>query len=423
MWYEILSIIAIAFLSLMLILALFEPYLEYNITRALDVPIDSQEFLCIVAALANAQIHHHNRVEVLTNGEIYYAEELKAIGQAKHHVNLEAYIFQKGDIANRFLEALIERAQLGVQVNLILDALGSFATWNHYLKPLIEAGGKVGWYHPITLYNLPRFNNRTHREIIIIDGVLGFVGGSGIADHWYKSRKGKRRWRDTMVRIEGSAITSLQSTFVENWVEATGEILTGKEYFPLCEKVGEVNSLVVNSTPSIGRSTRARILFQTLLASAQQSIHITSPYFLPDAGVRKELARALKERGVEVKIVVPGKHSDHLLTRRSSRRLYGQILNAGGEIYEYEPGMIHAKCLIIDGVWSVVGSTNFDHRSFGINDEVNVACNQVKLAARLEEDFARDVADSKLITYKKWAARSLFERAHEWLGSLLERQQ
>jgi cardiolipin synthase len=423
MWYEILSIIAIAFLSLMLILALFEPYLEYKITRAPDVPLDSEEFFCIVAALANAQVHHHNRVAVLTNGEVYYEEELKAISQAKNHINIEAYIFQKGEIAERFLETLVERAEAGVQVNMILDALGSFASWNSYFKKLTAAGGRVAWYNPLRWYTLPRFNNRTHREIIVIDGVIGFVGGSGVADHWHKSVKGKRRWRDTMIKVEGGAVTSLQSTFAENWVEAAGELLTGKEHFPLIEKVGDVSSVVVDSTPSTGRSTRARILFQTLLASAQQSIHITSPYFLPDASVRKELVRALKERKVEIKIVVPGKHMDHLLTRRSSRRLYGDILRAGGEIYEYEPGMIHAKCLIVDGIWSVVGSTNFDNRSFGINDEVNFASNHLKLAARLEEDFARDVADSNLITYKKWAARSLFERAHEWLGSILERQQ
>jgi cardiolipin synthase len=423
MLYEILSIIAIAFLSLMLILALFEPYLEYKITKAPDVPLNSEEFFCIVAALANAQVHHHNQVEVLTNGEAYYEEELKAISGAKHHINIEAYIFQKGEIAERFLNALIERAQAGVQVNMVLDALGSFASWDSYFKNLTDAGGRVAWYNPLRWHTLPRFNNRTHREIIVIDGTVGFLGGSGVADHWYKSINGKRRWRDTMIRVEGGAVTSLQSTFVENWVEASGEILTGKEYFPLCETVGDISSLVVDSTPSTGRSTKARMLFQTLLASAQKSIHITSPYFLPDASVRQELVRAIRERKVEVKIVVPGKHMDHLLTRRSSRRLYGDILRAGGEIYEYRPGMIHTKCLLVDDTWSVVGSTNFDNRSFGINDEVNFASNHEKLAARLEEDFARDVADSNLITYKKWAARSLFERAHEWLGSIVERQQ
>jgi cardiolipin synthase len=422
-WFQVLALIAIGFLSLMLILALFEPYLEYKITKALDVPLDSEDFFCIVAALTDAQIHHQNRVEVLTNGEVYYEAELQAISKAKHHINIEAYIFQKGEIAGRFVEALTERAKAGVQVNIILDAIGSFATWNSYFKEIIDAGGRIAWYNPIRLQNLPRINNRTHREIIIIDGIVGFVGGAGVADHWYKGIKGKRRWRDTMVKVEGGAVTNLQSTFAENWVEASGEILADKKYFPLNENVGNISSLVVDSVPSTGRSTRARMLFQILLASATQSIHITTPYFLPDGSVRKELVRAIKERGVEVKIVAPGKHMDHLLTRRSSRRLYGDILRAGGEIYEYDPGMIHVKSLIVDGIWSVVGSTNFDNRSFSINDEVNFGSNDVSLAERLESDFARDVADSTLITYKKWVARSIFERAHEWLGSILERQQ
>jgi cardiolipin synthase A/B len=180
---------------------------------------------------------------------------------------------------------------------------------------------------------------------------------------------------------------------------------------------------VINSSPSVGGSTRARMLFQALLAAAQKSICITTPYFLPDKSARDEMVRAIKDRGVEVKIVTPGKHSDHLLTRTSSRRLYGDLLRAGAQIYEYEPTMIHAKVMIVDGLWSVVGSTNFDNRSFGLNDEVNLAAFDGGLALRLEEDFARDLAHSRRITYEHWKRRSVFERAHEWLGWILERQQ
>ena len=422
-WYEVLSIIAILFLSLMLFLALFEPYLAYKITEPPDVPIDSESFLCILAALADASIHRTTKVEVFSNGENYYEAELEAIRRAKHHINIEAYIFQKGEIAQRFLDVLTERARAGVRVHLLLDAIGSFASWNRYFKELTEAGGRVAWYHPLRWYTLPRINNRTHREIMIIDGKIGFVGGAGVADHWYKSLKGKPRWRDMMVKIEGSAVTSLQSVFSENWVEASGELLTCKEYFPVCQDQGKVQAIVVDSTPSMGRATRARMLFQTLLASAQKSIYITTPYFLPDYSVRKELVRAMKERGVEVKIIVPGKHSDHLLTRRSSRRLYGDILKAGGKIYEYDAGMIHVKSMIVDGVWGVVGSTNFDPRSFGINDEINFAAKDTSFAARLEEDFVADLANSKVVTLRRWTARSIVERAHEWLGSIIERQQ
>ncbi|HVG21243.1 MAG TPA: phospholipase D-like domain-containing protein [Blastocatellia bacterium] len=421
--FNVIAIISIAFLALMLFLALFEPGLRYKIRATPSVPPDSEDFVRMLGALADAQVHSHNRIEVLTNGEVFYEAELEAIRRARHSINVEAYIFQKGEVSRRFVEALTERAAAGVRVNIVLDAIGSFATWGSYVKELRDAGARVEWYHPIKWYTLPRINNRTHRELIIIDGEVGFIGGAGIADHWLRDKNKRRRWRDTMFRVEGKAVTNLQSTFAENWLEASGEILMGKGYFPLCEVDNALEAMVVNSSPSAGASTRARILFQTLLASATRSIYITTPYFLPDKSAREEMIRAIKERGVEVKIVTPGKHSDHLLTRTSSRRLYGDLLKAGAHIYEYKPAMIHAKVMIVDGLWSVVGSTNFDNRSFGLNDEVNLAGFDARLAERLQEDFARDVAESHAVTYDEWKRRSIFERAHEWLGWVLERQQ
>jgi cardiolipin synthase len=226
-----------------------------------------------------------------------------------------------------------------------------------------------------------------------------------------------------MFRVQGEAVSSLQSTFAGNWLEASGEIIAGPDYFPFAKHTGPAAAMVVNSEPSVGGSTRGRILFQILLASAKQSIHITTPYFLPDKSMRDEMARAAKERGVEIKIVCPGKHSDHYLTRRSSRRLYGDLLAAGAKIYEYKPAMIHAKVLTVDGVWSVVGSTNLDNRSFGLNDEINVAILDRDLARRLEQDFQSDIGESEEITYQQWQDRSAVERAGEWLGWLIERQQ
>jgi cardiolipin synthase len=421
--YDVISIIAIAFLALMLFLALFEPGLRYKIRISPSLRPDSESFQRLLAALADAQIHNRNQIEVLTNGEVFYEAELEAISRARHSINIEAYIFQKGKIARRFVNALTERARAGVQVNLVFDAIGSFATWNSYFEELREAGGQVAWYHPVRWDTLPRINNRTHRELIIIDGSVGFIGGAGIADHWYAGKRRHPRWRDTMFRIEGEEVTGLQATFAENWLEASGELLTDKGYFPFCEASGNTVAMVVNSSPSMGGSTRARMLFQTLLASAQKSIAITTPYFLPDKSARDEMIRAIKERGVEVIIITPGERSDHLLTRTSSRRLYGDLLKAGAQIYEYESAMIHAKVMIVDGLWSVVGSTNFDNRSFGLNDEINLAACDEKLAGRLETDFARDIADSRRVTYEEWRRRSLFERAHEWLGWVLERQQ
>ncbi len=421
--FLVIAIIAISVLAFLLFLALFEPGLAYKITARDTEPLESEDFLCVLEAITDSKIHRRGRVEVLTNGEVFYEAELEAIRRARHSVNIEAYIFQKGEVTKRFVEALTERAKNGVQVRMVLDAVGSFATWESYFAELRAAGGQVCWYHPLRWHTLARFNNRTHREIVVVDGRTGFVGGAGFADHWHTGDEKNPRWRDTMFRVEGEVVTSIQAGFVENWLEASGEILSGREYFPENEVEDRLEALVVDSSPGSGGSTRARILYQTLLASAGKSLHVTTPYFLPDWSVRREMVRAVRERGVELKIIVPGRHSDHLLTRRSSRRLFGDLLKAGARIYEYEPAMIHAKTMIVDGVWSVVGSTNFDNRSFGLNDEINLAARDTKLAARLAEDFSADLAASREVTYDEWRRRSIFERMHEWLGWVLERQQ
>ena len=307
---------------------------------------------------------------------------------------------------------------------MVLDSIGSFTSWESYFAELRKAGGEIAWYHPFKWYTIARINNRTHRELIIVDGRVGFIGGSGFADHWVYGDEKNPRWRDSMFRVEGDGVLGLQATFAENWLEASGEILTGVEYFPeLSVESTETVELVVNSSPSAGRSTHARMLYQTLLASAQKSVLVTTPYFLPDKSARAEMVRALRERDVKIKVIAPGDRSDHTLVRRSSRRLYGELLEAGAEIYEYEAAMMHAKTLVIDGVWSVIGSTNFDNRSFGLNDEVNLAARDAQLAARLTEDFNRDLESCRRITLEEWRKRPLLEQAHEQVGRLLERQQ
>jgi len=422
--FLVIALIAIVAQSFLLFIALFEPGLNYKISHPASCPPDSEEFMRIIEALTDAQVTRRNSIEVFTNGENYYEAELEALRRAKHNINLEAYIFQKGRVADEFVKVLTERARAGVQVNLVLDAIGSFATWDSYTAELRAVGGRVCWYHPFKWHTLARINNRTHRELIIVDGRIGFIGGAGFADHWRYPVKKHPRWRDSMFRVEGEAVAHLQATFAENWLEASGEILAHKDFFPVNSESEHLTpSLIVNSSPSAGRSTRARILFQMLLASAQESVLITTPYFLPDHSARAEMVRAIKERGVKIQIVVPGKKSDHALTRNSSRRLYGELLAAGAKIYEYNPTMMHAKTLVIDGMWSVIGSTNFDNRSFGLNDEVNLAACDEKLAARITEDFDRDRDSSSAVNYEEWRRRSIFERAHEFFGMLLERQQ
>ena len=440
---EVLALLCLLIVAFLVFLILFEPGLEYEVT-APELPLASDAFVCLLAALTDAAVRRDSTAEVLTNGEAFFEAQIEAIRKARSSVNLEAYIFYKGEVTRRFLDALTERARAGVKVKLVIDAIGSFATPNSYFKDLKAAGGRVEWYQPIRWYTFKRFNNRTHRELLIVDGKVGFIGGAGIADQWLRPQKSGPRWRDTVVRVEGSLVVGLQTTFTENWLEASGEILSGAEYFPGCYHgdAGEKGAagmgaaagpggatedlrsgLVVISAPGMGRSTRARVLFQTLLASAKKTIYITSPYFLPDPGTRRELIRAAKERGVQVQVITPGPHADHALTRASGRRRFGELLQNGVKISEYQPAMIHAKILVIDGVWAVVGSTNFDNRSFGLNDEVNLAAADAGLARRLEEDFANDLSQAKPITYEDWRRRPVKERLIELLGRLIERQQ
>jgi cardiolipin synthase A/B len=421
--FIVIALLALACQALLLFLAFFGPDLAYTVRAQPSPDVASDPFLSLVAVLTDAQIHRRNSVEVLTNGDCFYEAELAAIRASQRTINLEAYIFHPGKIGDRFVGALTERARAGVKVQLIIDYLGSLRTTRRYFSDLISAGGRVEWYHSLRPDLLPQINNRTHREILVIDGKTGFVGGAGIADIWYTGVKGNPRWRDTAVRLEGAVVCSLQSAFAQNWLRVSGEILIGNDYFPFDRDPGGRHTIafVVNSTPSAG-STRARILFQMLIASAKEKIYINTPYFLPDRSARRAIIEAVRDRGLDVKIIMPGVHADHALTRNSSRSLYGPMLKSGVEIYEYRPSMIHVKSLMIDDLWCVVGSTNFDSRSFDINDEVNLAITDRDVTARLVEDFHRDLAQSDLITYDQWS-KSMRFRVYERLEALLSKQE
>jgi cardiolipin synthase len=374
-----------------------------------------------VAYLSEAKLLHGNKFEVLTNGPCFYGAELAAIAAAKSSINLEAYIFHKGEIAARYVKALAERARNGVRVRLTLDYIGSFNTPRSYFKELLDAGGQLNWYHPLRLRYIPEFNNRTHRELLIVDGSVAFIGGRGIADWWLKDGVRGKRWRDMMVQVNGPSAVALQAVFAQNWLRVSGEILAGEDYFP-CDDDGDgAPALVVGSTPAAG-STQARILFQLLIACARKCIYISTPYFLPSGSARRAIIQAVRERKVEVVILTPGDNNDQKLTRASSRNLYGALLKHGIKIYEYGPSMNHTKALMVDDVWTIVGSTNFDYRSFSINDEVNLAVMDATVTRRVAQDFQRDLAQSKEITYEDWQTKSRFRLADKFL-SLLERQE
>ncbi|HEY1337605.1 MAG TPA: phospholipase D-like domain-containing protein [Bryobacteraceae bacterium] len=424
--YKVLAVFALIALVMqtsMLFLSLFEQPLPYAIKDPGPESIDSPQFLQVLAAQTGGALTHNNRIDVLANGDTFYAAELAAIRSAQSFVHIECYIFQKGRVTDEFLNALEERAQAGVQVDLVIDAIGSTAFRDSRFDRLRQLGGRVAWYHPLRWYSWPRINNRTHRELVIVDGKVGFAGGAGFADQWLYGAGKDPRWRDTMVRVEGEGASGLEATFDENWLEASGEMLIDPKYLPFEPGGGTSIALAVTSSPTSGRSTEARVLFQALLAKAAHSIHITNPYFLPDRSLREELGKAIRERHVDVTILVPGAKNDHLLTRRSSRNLYGDLLLAGARIFEYQPSMIHAKITLVDGSWAVVGSTNLDSRSFGLNDEVNVAIPDRTVTARLESDFQNDLRSSRRISYDQWKHRPWWEKLQEKFGWLLENQE
>lgn len=425
--FHLLALGALLVLATLLLAVLFEPALPYTIHDPLP-ECDGHESRGLIAALVDVPVMDCAQAQVLSNGRSFYAQELAAIQQARHSVHLEAYVFHRSAVAERFLEALEERARAGVRVRMVIDAIGSLLTPDTYFRRLRDAGGQVMWYQPVRWSTLKRFNNRTHRELLVIDGETAFVGGAGVAAWWDDGGAAGVPWRDTVVCVRGPLASALQTSFAENWLESKGEMLAQSEDFPFCRAgpdapaTAVAKGLVVTSAPSAGKATRARMLFQLLIASARSSIKISSPYFLPDRSVMRELAQAVA-RGVDVQVIVPGVLNNHPIARRASRRRYGALLRAGVSLHEYQGAMMHAKILIVDRVWSVLGSTNFDNRSFGLNDEVNLAVQGHALASRLESDFVADLARCERVTEPQWRRRPAAERVLAALGALLERHQ
>jgi cardiolipin synthase len=414
-----LSVAGGIFLAWMLLVFLFTPGINYHLSRRTSIHAD--EFLYTLQSTCQAALHHGNRVTIYTNGPEFYPAMLDAIRSATRSVNMECYIFQPGRIADRFIEALSDRASKGVNVTVVVDAIGSLNLWGRPVRRLREAGCRIEAYQRLHWYRLARINNRTHRELIVIDGRVAFAGGAGIADWWGFPQHGQPPWRDTMARIEGPIVAALQGVAAENWLECCGEILSGPEYFPVLEAVGETTAFVVKSSPS-DRATASRVAFQLLMEGADQHLRISTPYFLPDRALRRALVE-IAARGVAVDVIVPGRRTDQRWVRLASRRMWGQLLGAGIRIHEYRRTMTHAKVLVVDGVWAVLGTTNIDNRSFEHNDEVNVALRDPAVARRLLEDYERDLLDSDEVTLDAWRRRPLWEKIVGPFVWILERQQ
>ena len=377
-------------------------------------------FLQTMHALTGAPMSNGNRVEILKNGVEIFPSMLAAIRAARKTINLEFYIYWDGEIGRHFAEALAERSRAGVAVKVILDAVGS-STMSRSLIDFMQRNGiDMEWCHPLRWYTLSRFNHRTHRKLLVVDGEIGFSGGVGIADEWLGDADAKNHWRETVARVEGPVVTQMQFAFMDNWVKSRGELLTGLDYFPAVEPRGHQLAQVIKSSPSEGSST-VKLLYIVSMVSAQQRIWISNAYFVPDKDTNRALEGAVR-RGVDVRVIVPGELVDVPIVRQASRLLYAGLLDRGVRLFEYQPTMMHAKTMVVDGIWSTVGSSNFDDRSFRLNDEVNVNIFDEAIAARMEAMFEEDLARSEEIKIRPWMRRPRFSKLKERISGLLKPQ-
>ena len=418
-----LSVAGGVFLTWVVLVFLFTPGINYHLAHRTS--IHAPDFMYTLQSTCQAALHHGNCVTVFTNGVAFYPAMLQAINQATRSINMELYIFQPGKIADQFVAELSAKARQGITVTIVVDAIGSLSLWGRPVRRLRKAGCRIESYQRLRWYSLARLNNRTHRELLIVDGKTAFVGGAGIADWWvypsFKRLRWHKPWRDTMARLEGPVVAALMGVAAENWLECCGEILTGPEYFPDLTRRGDTTAFVLRSSPS-DRATASRVAFQLLMEGADHHLHISTPYFLPDRALRRALVETAR-RGVAVSVIVPGFRTDQRWVRLASRRMWGRLLEAGVRIYEYRPAMTHMKVLIVDGIWAVLGTTNIDNRSFEHNDEVNVAMRDPTVAARLLEDYKRDIAESEEITLERWRRRPLWEKIVGPFIWILERPQ
>jgi cardiolipin synthase A/B len=367
----------------------------------------------LVAYTGNAVVPG-NRVEVLLNGDQIFPAKIAAIRAARKSITYAQYVFEEGAPAADTAQALAERCRAGLPVHVLLDAVGALAMPVQYRDWMVEAGCQVASYRPLTPWTFDRVNERNHRRILVVDGVVGFTGGSGTSGKWSGNGKQDGHWRDTDVRVEGPVVEQLQGAFAENWLEATGVALGGPAYFPRpLEVKGGVDAQVVRSSPA-GGSVAMYTMFLLAMTAARRSIYITNPYFVPDEKMVETLIQA-RRRGVRVVLLLPGA-IDHNLVRQASRGGFGRLLKEGIEIHEYKPAMLHAKTMVIDSMWATVGSTNLDRRSFALNEELNLVIYDAGVARRLEQVFEKDLSESGVVTYKRWASRGLMSRVLEFLA-------
>lgn len=379
-----------------------------------DMVVGEPSFFPTLEALTASPILGGNTVEVLLNGEEIFPAMVQAIRSAERTITYAQYFYEDGPVARDIAEALAERCRAGVGVSVLLDAFGALGIPKEYVDEMRRSGCHVAFFRPLASGIFHRANNRLHRRILVIDGRIGFTGGSGVSRKWMGNGRVENHWRDTDVKVEGPVVEYLQGAFAENWIEATGIVLGGEPYFPRpAQPRGQVYAQVIRSSPA-GGSFAMYTTFMLAIASARKSIFITNPYFVLDAPMQQALTDARK-RGARVVVLVPGA-IDHNIVRQASRGQFGDMLRAGIEIWEYRAALLHSKTAVVDGVWSTIGSTNLDNRSFALNDELNLVIYSAAVGRRMERIFEEDVRYSRRVEYRDWQRRGLKDRFLEFIA-------
>ncbi|WP_454742511.1 phospholipase D-like domain-containing protein [Cupriavidus necator] len=395
---------------------------EKRIERRLDrlYSVADPQFTRELGVLLGPPVTEGNRYRVLRNGDEIFPAMLEAIRGAKKTINFESYIYWSGDIGNAFAQALAERAQAGVRVQVLLDAVGSSKIDESALDIMTRAGVDVRRYHPVRWYTVGKLNNRTHRKVLVVDGMVGFTGGVGIAPEWTGNAQDPDHWRDSHFQVEGPVVGQMQSVFLDNWIKVSGAVPHGPDYFPELQPVGDGRAQMFSSSPTGGSESMA-LMYHLAITAARQTIDLSAAYFVPDELTEKALLAALA-RGVRLRVIVPGEHIDSETVRSASRSRWGALLKAGALIAEYAPTMYHCKVLIVDGLLVSVGSTNFDNRSFRLNDEATLNILDAAFAAEQTRIFEDDLKLSRPVSYEQWANRPWSEKLRDRMATLIGSQ-
>jgi cardiolipin synthase len=385
------------------------PYLALD----LDALAPLNDGLTTIAGVTGAAIHAGNKATLIQNGAFFDAIA-RDISGAHHTIHLETFVWTRGEVERQLVTLLCERARAGVKVRVLIDAIGGISADRRQLQRLEQSGAELAIYCKPRWWNLRRINHRTHRKLLIVDGEVGYTFGHGIADTWRGNAEDKDHWRDTAVRLAGPVVSAMQSVFMENWIEETKRVPAGPGCFPELKPQGEVSAHVVSSASGDAVSD-VSLLYTTAIACARREVIIQNPYFAPDDGVCELLVKMVS-RGVQVHLMVPGRRTDNPFVRRAGAYLYPSLLRGGVRVYEYEPTLLHQKIVVVDQIWSHVGSTNFDSRSLAVNEEVGIGMLNADIALELKRAFHADLACSREVTLERWRKRPWRWRAFNWVA-------